>query len=264
MPRLKLANSGLRSILSLLKAGCVSRALVFYTNGPSAMLVHQRFPGQFGVCQALADDLAHPVDESLKVVQVPIVKPESLLVKIAFQVVRFYRNVSTAQCALQAGPEVLHAVRVNLSLRVGYRVVDNLMLKLSSVGAYFRWDVKYIIPRISLNRLNNITLQPQDHSCIPLYLCRRQKTYSRQGSQAPVQKSPNEDCRVRRKTPRAERNPAIEMKTEDRPMRRKPSKPIHQALKMAFHSREVAWEGLSYPRLSAFIYGHCSVLRLTM
>lgn len=61
MPTLNRANSGVASKRSRLKAGCVSRALVFPLSlRPSAMLGNLRFTDQLLVSQSTPDDLTHP------------------------------------------------------------------------------------------------------------------------------------------------------------------------------------------------------------
>jgi len=43
---------------------------------------------------------------------------------------RFYRNVRAMKRPLQQTPEILHAIRVNLAVHIGYGVVNDFMLKL--------------------------------------------------------------------------------------------------------------------------------------
>jgi len=87
-------------------------------------------PDQFGIREALADNLTHDHIESVCIVHIdPIIETERLFIQVAEQMVRFYRNVSTVYPALQQTPEILHAVRMYIAIHVGDGVINDLVNK---------------------------------------------------------------------------------------------------------------------------------------
>jgi hypothetical protein len=66
--------------------------------------------------------------EAVEVVHVlPVVLAERLFVQIPEQMEGLYAHVGAVQPSLQERPLVLQSVRVNLSVHVGYGMIDNLM-----------------------------------------------------------------------------------------------------------------------------------------
>jgi hypothetical protein len=85
--------------------------------------------GEFRVGQPLTDDLADADVESLRVSHLPIVESERLLIDVAEQMERFHADVSSVQLALNETPEVLHAVSVNVAIRVLDGMINDLMFE---------------------------------------------------------------------------------------------------------------------------------------
>ena len=79
---------------------------------------------QFAVGQTLADGAAHCSLKPASVVALAGVESESLLGRVALQVERGDRDVSSFERPLEQRPEVLQAVRVNRSANVFAGVVD--------------------------------------------------------------------------------------------------------------------------------------------
>ena len=88
------------------------------------------FTRQVLVGQALARHLRERQSEAAVVVHVfALVETETLFIEIPEQVEWFNTHVRPVDAALQQTPEILKPVGVNVSVHVGYRVVNNLMLK---------------------------------------------------------------------------------------------------------------------------------------
>ncbi len=106
----------------------------------------------FRVRQPLADNLSAKQAEAVCVTHdrtifmLPVVKPESLFIDVAEQVKWLDRNIGSVQPTLQETPEILHAVRVDISTNIRFGVVDDLMNVLrfqSPIGNQFvREDVR--------------------------------------------------------------------------------------------------------------------------
>src|SRR6266545_1686251 len=85
------------------------------------------FADELVVRKALADDRGQYVSEPLAVSLLPRVEPEGLFVQIAEQVKGLDAHVGALDRPLQESPEVLHPIRVDAALDVGFRVVDDAM-----------------------------------------------------------------------------------------------------------------------------------------
>lgn len=129
MPRLKLAYSGVALNGAELSDWPAFPCSGVFLESQSAMLIHHGLAGLFHIRKALAEDLPHPINETLKVVHIAVIVSESLFVQVCFQVEWFDADISASQCPLRATPEVLHAVRMDRALCVRDGVVDNCMVK---------------------------------------------------------------------------------------------------------------------------------------
>lgn len=72
--------------------------------------------GQFRIRQPLANDLRYRDFEALRIRKRPLVIAKRLLVNIPEQ--RFDRNVRSVNATLQEAPEVLHPIRVDLTVNI--------------------------------------------------------------------------------------------------------------------------------------------------
>jgi len=88
------------------------------------------FASQFPIGNALASDALRGLDEPIRIIALAVVESKALLVKVAEQMKRFYRNVCTFQGALEQTPKVFDSVGVNLPVNVSLRVIDNVVNKL--------------------------------------------------------------------------------------------------------------------------------------
>jgi hypothetical protein len=87
------------------------------------------FAGEFRIGEPLACDLANSDVKALGIGHLAIVKPERLFVQIPKQVERFDADVRALKLSLDERPKVLHAVRVDVAVRVLDRVIDNLVFE---------------------------------------------------------------------------------------------------------------------------------------
>ena len=85
--------------------------------------------GEFRIGQPFADDLTDTDIESLRIGHLAVVEPKRLLIDIAKQVEWLDTDVGSVQLPLNERPEVLHAVSVDVAIRVLDRVIDNLMFE---------------------------------------------------------------------------------------------------------------------------------------
>ena len=114
---------------------------------------------QFLIGKTLAHDSTNANIEPFGVIHNPIVVAPRLLIEIAEQMKRFDRNVGALQPAFQERPEVFHAVSVNLSVHVGYGVVDHFMLERAQTFIRFqrvsedRGTSQYMLPNLGLQSL---------------------------------------------------------------------------------------------------------------
>jgi hypothetical protein len=58
---------------------------------------------------------------------VPVVEPKALFVQVTEQMERHHENVRAVDGPLEVTPEILHAVRVDMTLNVLYGMVNNLV-----------------------------------------------------------------------------------------------------------------------------------------
>ena len=77
--------------------------------------------------KATASNTGTDVREAFSVRQLSTVVPERLLVQIPEQVERLHGNVRAVNRPLEAGPEVLHAIRVDVAIDVFERMVNDLV-----------------------------------------------------------------------------------------------------------------------------------------
>jgi hypothetical protein len=83
---------------------------------------------QFGVRQALADNLPDGKIETFRVIHIlPVIEAKCLLIDIAKQVVWLNRNVCAIDSALQQAPEVFQSVRVYVLPDVFNRMVNDFV-----------------------------------------------------------------------------------------------------------------------------------------
>src|SRR6266542_5022649 len=90
---------------------------------------------QLRIRQAAPDDVTDHFAEPIRVVHLaPIVESERLFIEVSKQMKRFNRDVRAAKRTLQQRPKVFAAVRVNLSVYVLLRVVNDLVDVLAVVA----------------------------------------------------------------------------------------------------------------------------------
>src|ERR1035438_6450272 len=124
------ANSGLALNRAALRGWRVFPSLRVsddWSCRPSAMRHLSFFPGQLPVCDPTSQTLAHPNNEAVDIVRVPIVEPKRLLINVTEQVEWLDSNVSTMQGSLQERPEVLNPVGVDLAINISLCMGDHLM-----------------------------------------------------------------------------------------------------------------------------------------
>src|SRR5262249_32135767 len=102
---------------------------------------------EFLIGESLASDLRHHQTETICVILwvvfgSAILETEFLLVQVAEQMKRLNRNIRAMNATLKQPPEILRALRVNLSLHVLYRVINNslvvIVLKAGVSGEFIR------------------------------------------------------------------------------------------------------------------------------
>jgi hypothetical protein len=132
MMLLKLANSGCASNSSAVSGGGMFSCPAPVSSmgiGPSAMsYTLLDFASQLLVGNAASNDLFHDGAKPLRIRQGAIVIPEALFVKVPEQMERLDADIGAVQATLQETPEVLHRVRVDVSVHVLYGVIDNRVL----------------------------------------------------------------------------------------------------------------------------------------
>src|SRR5437016_2201879 len=90
-----------------------------------------QFATDFFVGQAATFDLSHCLSEAVVIITVTLIVTKRLLVKIAEQMERLDADVGSMKGTLQEAPEILHRVRVDSTLDIGDRMVDDLVGVLS-------------------------------------------------------------------------------------------------------------------------------------
>lgn len=83
---------------------------------------------EFRIGQAFAADLTNHDREPLCIIHLAIIEPARLFVDVAKQMKGFHADVGTVESTLQETPEVLHAIGVNIPVRVLYGVIDDCVL----------------------------------------------------------------------------------------------------------------------------------------
>jgi len=88
---------------------------------------------EFGICEALAEYLAHAKLESLRIGQVfAIVVPERLFVKVTEKMKRFHAHIRARDAALEQRPEILKAIGVYAAIHVLNCMIYNLVRVVTS------------------------------------------------------------------------------------------------------------------------------------
>lgn len=101
-----------------------------------------RLAGHLGECQTLANDSRTKRVEAVTISHtLSVIEPKGLLIHVAEQMERFDTYVGAAQSALQEAPEVLQTVCMNVSLDVGFGVVDELV---DIIGAESEVGVRFV------------------------------------------------------------------------------------------------------------------------
>ena len=90
--------------------------------------------GEFRIRQPLPNNLLAQQTETISVIhwiisRSPIVESKSLFIHITEEMKRLYRDVSSAEAALQQRPEILQPLRVYVSLYVALKMVDYTVSK---------------------------------------------------------------------------------------------------------------------------------------
>jgi len=90
------------------------------------------FACEFCIRQATVRDLRHGHIEAVSIIQLvifgsPVIETKHLLVKVTIKMERLNRHVSPAQVALEEAPEVLQAIRVDLTVDVPLSVIHNVV-----------------------------------------------------------------------------------------------------------------------------------------
>jgi hypothetical protein len=81
--------------------------------------------GKLFVLKALSYDLLQNLSEPLGIRALALVEPKTLFVKIPEQVKRFNAYIRAFDHSLEQAPKVLNPVRVNVSVDVFFRVVND-------------------------------------------------------------------------------------------------------------------------------------------
>jgi hypothetical protein len=134
MMLVKLANSGValnRAALRGCRAFPGSGVSGILERRPSAMRHLSFFPSQLFVSDSSTQALAHPKDESVNVICVPVIKPKGLLIDVAEQMEWFNRNVGSIMRPFKETPKVLDSVRLNIATNIFFRVINNALLVLA-------------------------------------------------------------------------------------------------------------------------------------
>lgn len=119
------------------------------------------FASDFLVCESTPNDLLHDNCEPFGISELARVESKYLFIDVPEQVERLDTDVRSVQSALQQAPEVFHAVRMDLSLDIGFRVIDNLVrviLAQSKVGNHF--------VRVQMGTRFNVLMNGRDHAQI--------------------------------------------------------------------------------------------------
>ena len=92
------------------------------------LLLHSGLADEFLVGKPLADDLRDYKAETVAVIQFfPVVVPKRLLIKVTEKMERFNAHVGSVKSALQETPKVFKSVRVDNTIDVSDRVIDDLV-----------------------------------------------------------------------------------------------------------------------------------------
>ena len=89
---------------------------------------------QLLIGEALSGDLGHGQREAVQIVDgvafpAAIVEAEHLLIEVAEEMEGFDADVGSVDAALEAGPEVLDSVGVNIAIDVLLGVIDDAVLR---------------------------------------------------------------------------------------------------------------------------------------
>jgi hypothetical protein len=96
-------------------------------------------PSEFRICQASADDLRDCDIESFRiglnfaVSVLAVVIVERLFINVSVTVKWLDAHIGTFDRSLQETPKVLHPIRVNASINVGFSMIDDLMLEFGKI-----------------------------------------------------------------------------------------------------------------------------------
>ncbi len=136
---------------------------------PRQSLVTRLLAGQFVKGQALASQGRSRFHEPISIGSFASIESETLFIEISEQVKRFDADVSTLDHPLQQTPKVLNSVRVDLSVNVSLRVIDNAV-NISVVKAIIRRmlvavDVRAFFDMLTDSWLQNLSASSRnDHS----------------------------------------------------------------------------------------------------
>src|SRR5205085_1452878 len=87
----------------------------------------RNIPDQFFIGQPATRYGFNRLNKAICILTLACVEPERLLIKITEQVKRFDAHIRSLNRTFQETPEVLYAVRVNLTVNVLLRMVNYLM-----------------------------------------------------------------------------------------------------------------------------------------
>lgn len=113
---------------------------------------------EFFVGQSFAADLTNYDREPFRVIHIPVVESARLLIDIAKQVEWFHADIGAVKGALQETPKVLHAVGMNVSIRVLDSVIDDRVLVVS-LKPFVRFQFVTEDSRTSFNLFVDVLLK---------------------------------------------------------------------------------------------------------
>ena len=129
----KIKRRGSNSLLSYSEAeGCLAAPFRFprllKNLGSRFLALLSGLAGEFFVGEPLADDLSKRLAEAVRVSHVfSVIVAECLFIEVPEQVKRFHTHVGAGQVALQEAPEVFEPVGVDLTVGIGFSVVDDIV-----------------------------------------------------------------------------------------------------------------------------------------
>jgi hypothetical protein len=157
MTPVKRANSGVARNCSLVRGGgCASPAPVSFCIRRSATGTSGFVPADEFFVSDVAHNLLHDDGEAIRVSHLAVVVSERLLIAVGLQMERLDAYISTLQRSLQETPEVLHTIRMYLTVDVLFRAIQEVMDKAVYRQVTVRTERVSVYRRSLLDILNNI------------------------------------------------------------------------------------------------------------